>query len=141
MKSSKFIKSGVLVFTSLFLFHCSGPKERMAESVLDTPENHYLQGVKYLNNNDLTNAEREFNLSKGLKNDFAPAYEGLAIVGACTDVAAITANNKIVVSVTVHVPGIGDRLSEDVDYGGIWSREGQPNRGDRGCGRAKSQTI
>ncbi len=80
MKTTHFIKIVVLFFTSLFLIHCSGPKERKAESVLDTPENHYIQGVKYLKNNDLTNAEREFNLSKGLKNDFAPAYEGLAIV-------------------------------------------------------------
>lgn len=80
MKNSKFIKIYILLIISAFLMHCSSPKERKAESVLDTPENHYIQGVKYLNNNDLTNAEREFNLSKGLKNNFAPAYEGLAIV-------------------------------------------------------------
>lgn len=80
MKNFKFIKIYVLMLMGFFLLYCSGPKERKAESVLDTPENHYIQGVKYLNNNDLTNAEREFNLSKGLKNDFAPAYEGLAIV-------------------------------------------------------------
>jgi tetratricopeptide (TPR) repeat protein len=49
-------------------------------SVLDTPEYHYNQGKKYLEKNDLKTATTEFNLAKSLKNDFAPAYEGLAIV-------------------------------------------------------------
>jgi tetratricopeptide (TPR) repeat protein len=80
MKYPKIKNIIVLLISSLFMLYCGGPKERKAESVLDTPENHYIQGVKYLNNNDLANAEREFNLAKGLKNDFAPAYEGLAIV-------------------------------------------------------------
>ncbi|KAA3608780.1 MAG: hypothetical protein D8M58_18760 [Calditrichaeota bacterium] len=75
------LKSFVLVFAAAFFtLQCAGPKERKAESVLDTPEYHYTQGLKFLNSNDLTNAEREFNLAKGLKDNFAPAYEGLAIV-------------------------------------------------------------
>jgi tetratricopeptide (TPR) repeat protein len=75
------LKSSILIFVAAcILFQCAGPKERKAESVLDTPEYHYTQGVKFLNSNDLTNAEREFNLAKGLKDGFAPAYEGLAIV-------------------------------------------------------------
>lgn len=75
------IKLFVLLVASVFIFQgCAAPKERKAESVLDTPEYHYNQGVKFLNNNDLSNAEREFNLAKGLKANFAPAYEGLAIV-------------------------------------------------------------
>ncbi|MCB0281179.1 MAG: S-layer homology domain-containing protein [Calditrichae bacterium] len=75
-----FYKIAILLFTAIFVFQCAGPKERKAESVLDTPEYHYNQGIKFLNNNDLTNAEREFNLAKSLKDDFAPAYEGLALV-------------------------------------------------------------
>jgi len=59
---------------------CSGPKERKAQSVLDTPEYHYAQGKKFLDNNDLGNAQREFNEAKSLKHNFAPAYEGLALV-------------------------------------------------------------
>ncbi len=75
------LKSYILIFiAAFFTMQCAGPKERKAESVLDTPEYHYTQGVKFLNSNDLTNAEREFNLAKGLKDNFAPAYEGLAIV-------------------------------------------------------------
>ncbi len=64
----------------IFLNSCGGPKERDAESVLDTPEYHYSQGKKYLEKDDLTNALREFNEAKSLKASFAPAYEGIAIV-------------------------------------------------------------
>lgn len=65
---------------ALLFAGCAGPKERKAESILDTPEYHYNQGVKFLKTDDLANAEREFNLAKSLKADFAPAYEGLGLV-------------------------------------------------------------
>jgi tetratricopeptide (TPR) repeat protein len=64
----------------MLLGSCGGPKERQAESVLDTPEYHYNQGKKYLDKDDLSNALREFNEAKSLKADFAPAYEGIALV-------------------------------------------------------------
>ena len=75
-------KLTVLSLISLFVLFsaCGGPKERQAESVLDTPEYHYTQGKKYLEKDDLTNALREFNEAKSLKANFAPAYEGIAIV-------------------------------------------------------------
>jgi tetratricopeptide (TPR) repeat protein len=69
-----------LILAVLLLAACGGPKERDAESVLDTPEYHYNQGKKYLERDDLSNALREFNEAKSLKADFAPAYEGIAIV-------------------------------------------------------------
>jgi tetratricopeptide (TPR) repeat protein len=69
-----------LISVFVFFSACSGPKERKAESVLDTPEYHYTQGKKYLEKDDLTNALREFNEAKSLKASFAPAYEGIAIV-------------------------------------------------------------
>ena len=76
------MKTLSLAFVALALLvaSCAGPKERKAESILDTPEYHYNQGVKFLNSDDLANAEREFNLAKSLKVDFAPAYEGLGLV-------------------------------------------------------------
>jgi len=80
MKKFSIKKITFLLLPALFVMYCAGPKERKAESILDTPEYHYTEGVKFLNNNDITNAEREFNLAKSLKADFAPAYEGLAIV-------------------------------------------------------------
>jgi tetratricopeptide (TPR) repeat protein len=64
----------------LVLAACSSPKERKAESVLDTPEYHYAQGKKFLDKADLAGALREFNQAIALKNEFAPAYEGLALV-------------------------------------------------------------
>jgi tetratricopeptide (TPR) repeat protein len=70
---------GLILAVALFSA-CGGPKEREAESVLDTPEYHYNQGKKYLEKDDLTNALREFNEAKSLKATFAPAYEGIAIV-------------------------------------------------------------
>jgi tetratricopeptide (TPR) repeat protein len=69
-----------VVLGFLLLVGCGGPKERGAESVLDTPEYHYTQGKKYLEKNDLGNARREFNEAKSLKANFAPAYEGMAVV-------------------------------------------------------------
>ncbi len=66
---------GIALFSA-----CGGPKERKAESVLDTPEYHYTQGKKYLDKDDLVNALREFNEAKSLKANFAPAYEGIAVV-------------------------------------------------------------
>jgi tetratricopeptide (TPR) repeat protein len=69
-----------IIIAMILLGACGGPKERQAESVLDTPEYHYNQGKKYLDRDDLTNALREFNEAKSLKADFAPAYEGIAIV-------------------------------------------------------------
>jgi tetratricopeptide (TPR) repeat protein len=70
----------IAVAATLFLISCGGPKERKAESVLDTPEYHYNQGKKFLDKDDLANATREFNEAKSLKANFAPAYEGLALV-------------------------------------------------------------
>jgi tetratricopeptide (TPR) repeat protein len=65
---------------ALLIASCAGPKERKAESILDTPEYHYNEGVKFLKADDINNAAREFNLAKSLKADFAPAYEGLGLV-------------------------------------------------------------
>jgi len=69
-----------LVFALIFLTACAGPKEREAMSVLDTPEKHYTQGKRFLDKDDLVNAQREFEEAKSLRATFAPAYEGLAIV-------------------------------------------------------------
>ncbi len=44
------LKSVLLIFVAAFFtIQCAGPKERKAESVLDTPEYHYTQGLKFLN--------------------------------------------------------------------------------------------
>lgn len=76
---NKLLAIGLIIALIIFT-GCGGPKERTKESVLDTPEYHYNQGKKYLEKNDLKTATTEFNLAKSLKHDFAPAFEGLAIV-------------------------------------------------------------
>ena len=47
-----------IILAMILLVACGGPKERQAESVLDTPEYHYNQGKKYLDRDDLANALR-----------------------------------------------------------------------------------
>jgi len=69
------------LITAFILFSaCGGPKERTKMSELDTPEYHYNQGKRYLEKNDIKTALSEFELAKSLKNNFAPAYEGLALI-------------------------------------------------------------
>ena len=69
-----------LIIAMVIFASCGGPKERTKMSELDTPEYHYNQGKKYLEKSDFKTASNEFMLAKSLKTDFAPAYEGLAIV-------------------------------------------------------------
>jgi tetratricopeptide (TPR) repeat protein len=76
---NKLLALGLIIAMVIFA-SCGGPKERTKMSELDTPEYHYNQGKKYLEKNDLKTAANEFELAKSLKNDFAPAYEGLALV-------------------------------------------------------------
>lgn len=70
----------IIAVTALFLIQCSSTKPRKAASVLDNPENHYVMGKKLLKQNNLTGAQREFELAKQLNPKYAPAYEGLALV-------------------------------------------------------------
>ena len=60
----------------LTLFAC-GP-ERKQEGMMDTPEAHYKEGMKYIAVSDWSKAANEFKLALQLNDDFAPAYEGLA---------------------------------------------------------------
>lgn len=107
-------------FTLLFLTACGGPKERDAMSRLDTPEYHYNQGKRFLEKDDLSNALREFNEAKSLKANFAPAYEGIALVQILEKNFAEAENN------------IDKSLSEDGDWipavvarGRLYSAQGE----------------
>ena len=116
----KYLLSFIIIVSLILLSACGGPKERKAESVLDTPEYHYNQGKKYLEKDDLTNALREFNEAKSLKADFAPAYEGIALV------------NILQKNFTAAEENIDKALSEDGDWvpavvamGRLYSAKGQ----------------
>jgi len=78
--------SGKLIYLNLavvvvFMIGCSKQAIKQ-ESVIDTPEYHYSQGVRLLDKEDLDGAEREFNRSKDLSPNFAPAFGGIALVYA-----------------------------------------------------------
>jgi tetratricopeptide (TPR) repeat protein len=83
----------MLVIVALVAVGC-GPKAAPSTSVLDTPEYHYNQGLKFLDKNQIDDAMREFQravdldpksplgyIGKGLafgkKGDFKAAYENM----------------------------------------------------------------
>lgn len=58
------------------------PKARKAGGVMDDPQTHYKQGMKYWDEERYKPAEEEFNLARTLDYKYAPAYSGLALVTA-----------------------------------------------------------
>ena len=78
----KYIKSAILIaILFAFTFAC-GPKPIQEESVLDTPQNHYSQGMRELQNGDLDQADKEFQRAIALDPNFAEGYSGMALVAA-----------------------------------------------------------
>ncbi len=73
---------GLLLIFVLLLGAC-GPKGRAPESVLDTPEAHYANGIKYIQMGKAQLASDEFqnaiDLALNKKIKFAPGYEGMAL--------------------------------------------------------------
>lgn len=59
-----------------------GPKPIKRESVLDTPENHYKQGLRELEKGNLDGAMEEFERAKGIDKKYALAYSGIGLVWA-----------------------------------------------------------
>jgi Tfp pilus assembly protein PilF len=74
----------IMVFTAvLFLISC-GPKARMAESQLDTPEHHTYTGLRLLDQGKYADAQREFELAISLNAKYSKAYTGIALVNIAT---------------------------------------------------------
>ena len=74
----------IMIFTAvLFLASCS-PKERVAESRLDTPEHHMSTGLRLLNQEKYPDAQREFELAIQLNAKYSKAYTGIALVNLGT---------------------------------------------------------
>ena len=59
-----------------------GPKPIQKESVLDTPENHYNQGLRELKVNNLAKAAEEFGRATALNPEYAGGYVGMGLVEA-----------------------------------------------------------
>jgi len=71
----------VLALFMLTIVGC-GTKAIKEESVLDTPENHFNQGMRLFDRGDMTAAFNEFNRAKALNPEFGLAFSGMALVYA-----------------------------------------------------------
>lgn len=71
-----------LIAVVAIMYAGCGPKTIKPESVLDTPENHYRQGMRMLDREDFTGAEEEFTRAKDMDPKYPPAYAGLAFIEA-----------------------------------------------------------
>ncbi len=69
----------VLLMGLTLVMACS-PELRQRQSVLDNPQHHYRNGVKFLERGELDLAHREFTLAKELDDEFSPAYVGFALI-------------------------------------------------------------
>jgi Tfp pilus assembly protein PilF len=79
----------LLVLGGMFLLAGCGPKQRLAEGQMDTPESHYNQGMRKLDTGDLAEAQSQFQDALNLDAKYAPAWAGLSLASA-TRGAAIT---------------------------------------------------
>lgn len=59
-----------------------GPKPLKEASVLDTPENHYNQGVRELDRGNYNEAMKEFERAVALNQNFGEGFAGMALVYA-----------------------------------------------------------
>ncbi len=71
----------VLMLALTLVIGC-GPKPIKEASVLDTPENHYNQGMRELDRGNLTEAASEFQRALALNPNYAEGFSGLALVAA-----------------------------------------------------------
>ncbi len=71
----------VLVLLAVVLIGC-GPKPIPRESILDTPDNHYNQGLREMNRGQFDAAAQEFQRATSLDPDYAGGYVGMGLVMA-----------------------------------------------------------
>lgn len=64
----------------IFAFAGCGKKIVKPESVLDTPENHYNQGMRLLEREDLKGAWEEFSRAKAMNPKYPDAFAGMGLV-------------------------------------------------------------
>ena len=81
MKIIKLVPIMLLALLFIFEFGC-GPKPIQKESVLDTPQTHYNQGMREVERGDLDAAVLEFERAIALDPDFGDGFSGLALVAA-----------------------------------------------------------
>lgn len=83
MRIKKLAAFFMLFATILLLISC-GPKARVPTSQLDTPEHHTYTGMRLLDQEKYTDAEREFKLAIELDPKYSKAYTGIGLVKTAT---------------------------------------------------------
>jgi tetratricopeptide (TPR) repeat protein len=71
-----------VLFVALLLMSACGPKPIKQESLLDTPDNHYNQGMREFDRGELDKAMGEFTRALNLNPNYAEAFSGQALVWA-----------------------------------------------------------
>jgi len=68
----------------VFFFFITGCAKELRKpvSVLDTPEHHYVNGMKLLDRQEYEKAYQSFTMAKELDPEFAPAFVGFALIEA-----------------------------------------------------------
>jgi tetratricopeptide (TPR) repeat protein len=69
-----------MFFTAVMLIASCGPKDRIAQSQLDTPQHHYYTGLKLLGEEKYADAQREFELAIQLDAKYSKGYTGVGLV-------------------------------------------------------------
>ncbi len=91
-------KTGWIVILTAFvgaaLFAGCGPKQRLAEGLLDTPEAHTNQGMRKYEEGNLDAAQSEFEEALSLDAKYAPAHAGLSLVFASRAVSIDDSKSK-----------------------------------------------
>ena len=81
LKIHLLVAAGLVALLLLTLTAC-GTKPLKKESVLDTPDNHYSQGMRELDRGNVAAAKGEFERAKALDPNYPEAYAGLGLAVA-----------------------------------------------------------
>jgi tetratricopeptide (TPR) repeat protein len=69
-----------MFFAAVMLVVSCSPKDRIAQSQLDTPEHHVFTGLKLLGEQNYLEAQREFDLAIQLDSKYSKGYTGVGLV-------------------------------------------------------------
>lgn len=76
----KFAKAVIALATIIMLAGCGVKPWIDPTTPMDTPENSYSQGMRFLEEENYDKAMQSFERAKGLNPKYAPAYEGVGLV-------------------------------------------------------------
>jgi tetratricopeptide (TPR) repeat protein len=78
LKMNHVVAAGLIAMICVVQIGC-GSKTLKKESVLDTPDNHYNQGMRELDRGNIAAAKGEFERARGLDPNYPEAYGGLGL--------------------------------------------------------------